>query len=66
MPQPWGTSRPFNIKLKSLRLGDFTFEDVRELYGQHTAETGQRFAAGAVEHAFELSGGQPWLALPPV
>jgi hypothetical protein len=56
-----GTSSPFNIKLKSLRLGDFSREEVAALYGQHTADTGQVFAAGAVDHAFELTGGQPWL-----
>jgi len=56
-----GTSSPFNIKVESLRLGDFTLEDVSTLYGQHTTETGQQFAPGAVEHAYELTGGQPWL-----
>jgi hypothetical protein len=56
-----GTSSPFNIKLESLRLGDFDADEVAELYGQHTAETGQEFAPGAVEHAFELTAGQPWL-----
>ncbi|WP_200931395.1 AAA family ATPase [Frankia sp. R43] len=56
-----GTSSPFNIKLKSLRLGDFTAGEVTDLYGQHTTDTGQRFAPGAVDHAYELTGGQPWL-----
>ncbi|WP_462188644.1 MULTISPECIES: ATP-binding protein [unclassified Frankia] len=60
-PSRLGTSSPFNIKLKSLRLGDFTADEVAELYGQHTAATGQPFAPGAVEHAYELTGGQPWL-----
>jgi len=60
-PTRLGTASPFNIKLESLRLGDFTFDEVAELYGQHTAETGQVFAPGAVEHAFGLTGGQPWL-----
>ena len=32
----------FNIKAKSLRLGDFTESEVRSLLGQHTEETGQR------------------------
>jgi hypothetical protein len=45
----------------SLRLGDFTLDEVAALYGQHTSDTGQPFAQGAVEHAFELTGGQPWL-----
>jgi len=42
-----------------LRLGDFSLDDVIALYGQHTADTGQIFADGAVEHAFALTGGQP-------
>jgi hypothetical protein len=41
-PNRLGTASPFNIKLVSMRLGDFDFDDVAELYGQHTAETGQR------------------------
>ncbi|WP_239346430.1 AAA family ATPase [Frankia sp. CIT1] len=56
-----GTSSPFNIKLKSLRLGDFTPGEVADLYGQHTTDTGQQFAPGAVDHAYELTSGQPWL-----
>jgi hypothetical protein len=60
-PSRLGTASPFNIKLKSLRLGDFNCEEVRELYSQHTAETGQPFTNEAVARAFELTAGQPWL-----
>jgi AAA domain len=60
-PNRLGTASPFNIKLKSLRLGDFTPDEVRELYAQHTAETGQEFMPDAVERAIELTAGQPWL-----
>ncbi|WP_322762444.1 AAA family ATPase, partial [Frankia sp. Cr2] len=60
-PNRLGTASPFNIKLKSLRLGDFTAAEVAELYGQHTAETGQEFTPMAVERAVELTAGQPWL-----
>nr|WP_322779026.1 AAA family ATPase [Frankia sp. Cas4] len=60
-PSRLGTSSPFNIKLESLRLGDFTAEEVAELYGQHTADTGQEFTPAAVARAFELTAGQPWL-----
>jgi hypothetical protein len=60
-PSTLGTSSPFNIKLESLRLGDFTPDEVHRLYGQHTAETGQEFTPGAVERAIELTAGQPWL-----
>lgn len=56
-----GSSSPFNIKLESLLLRDFTAEEVAELYAQHTAETGQLFTDEAVEMAFELTLGQPWL-----
>ena len=51
----------FNIKAESLRLGDFTEDEVRALLGQHTAETGQEFEAAAVERIWELTAGQPWL-----
>ncbi|HEU4412390.1 MAG TPA: AAA family ATPase [Polyangiaceae bacterium] len=60
-PGRLGTSSPFNIKVESLRLGDFSADEVRELYGQHTADTGQAFTEGALARAFELTAGQPWL-----
>ena len=56
-----GSPSPFNVLVKSLSLGNFTASQVAELYGQHTADTGQPFAPGAVELAYELTGGQPWL-----
>ncbi|WP_322779966.1 ATP-binding protein [Frankia sp. Cas4] len=56
-----GGPSPFNIIVESLRLGNFTLDEVRDLYGQHTADTGQMFTPEAVELAFELTGGQPWL-----
>lgn len=40
---------------------DFTPDQVAELYGQHTAETGQEFEPAAIQRAFEASQGQPWL-----
>ncbi|QTA83313.1 Uncharacterized protein dnl_57130 [Desulfonema limicola] len=51
----------FNIKAKSLRLGDFTKEETKILYQSHTEETGQIFAKGALDAVWELSEGQPWL-----
>lgn len=57
----FGTASPFNIKVRSLTMESFTREEVGELYGQHTAETGQRFEPDAVDRAFELTCGQPWL-----
>lgn len=52
---------PFNVAVDSLRLGDFTKAEIAELYGQHTADTGQEFTPEAVERAFFYSQGQPWL-----
>ncbi|MCL5436279.1 MAG: AAA-like domain-containing protein [Candidatus Dependentiae bacterium] len=51
----------FNIKAESLRLSDFTAAQVRELYLQHTAATGQVFTDEAIDYAFEQTQGQPWL-----
>lgn len=55
------TSSPFNIKVASLTLDNFTADEVRTLYGQHTAETGQPFTPEACQRAYELTQGQPWL-----
>jgi hypothetical protein len=51
----------FNIKAKSLRLGDFDAGDVATLLGQHTAETGQPFTVEALQRVWYLTQGQPWL-----
>lgn len=56
-----GTSSPFNVKVESLTLPNFTAAEVAELYAQHTEETGQRFTPEAIARASELTGGQPWL-----
>jgi hypothetical protein len=55
------TSSPFNIKVRSFTLSNFTLEDVRNLYQQHTEATGQIFTPEAVDLAFDLTQGQPWL-----
>ncbi len=51
----------YNIKAKSLRLGDFDEADVRALLGQHTAQTRQRFTDDALAAVWDQSRGQPWL-----
>ena len=51
----------FNIKARSLRLGDFGRDEVGTLLGQHTAETGQRFTPEAVAAVWDQTRGQPWL-----
>jgi hypothetical protein len=55
------TASPFNIKVESLTLGNFSCEDVQSLYQQHTDATGQLFTPEAIHKAFELTDGQPWL-----
>jgi len=60
-PDRLGTSSPFNIKVASLTLDNFTFADVRDLFLQHTRATGQNWTKQAIRRAFELTGGQPWL-----
>ncbi|MFG1708670.1 hypothetical protein ACFLIM_36280 [Nonomuraea sp. M3C6] len=52
---------PFTIITESLCLGDFTTDQIAELYDQHTQATGQEFTKDAVERVFELTQGQPWL-----
>ena len=56
-----GTASPFNIKVGSFTLENFTLDDVAELVGQHTDETGQGFELDAIAKVWELSRGQPWL-----
>ncbi|MBF0205880.1 MAG: AAA-like domain-containing protein [Oligoflexia bacterium] len=51
----------FNIKSESIRMADFTFEQVKQLYLQHTQATGQKFDNDAIDYAFEITQGQPWL-----
>ncbi|MCB9542823.1 MAG: ATP-binding protein [Myxococcales bacterium] len=60
-PQHLGSSSPFNIKTRSLRLHDFTVDDIRALYGQHTADGGPRYTDDAIDAVARLTGGQPWL-----
>jgi hypothetical protein len=51
----------FNVKAVSLRLGDFTEAEVRDLLGQHAADTGQRWTDDATDEVWRLTQGQPWL-----
>lgn len=51
----------FNIKTMSLRLGNFTKEEIHELYMQHTQETGQRFDETCFPMIWKATEGQPWL-----
>lgn len=51
----------FNIAVESLTLGNFSWDEIRALYEQHTAETGQRFDDEVYPLVWELTQGQPWL-----
>ena len=51
----------FNIKTESLRLGNFSKEEIHELYMQHTRETGQVFDEACFPMVWEATEGQPWL-----
>ena len=51
----------FNIKAKSLRLGNFSKEEIHKLYMQHTRETGQEFNEACFPMIWNATEGQPWL-----
>ena len=51
----------FNIKAESLRLGNFSREEIHELYMQHTEETGQQFDEACFPLIWRATEGQPWL-----
>jgi len=51
----------FNIKSESLRLGNFSKEEIRELYMQHTRETGQQWDEACFPMVWQATEGQPWL-----
>ena len=56
-----GQASPFNIITEVLPMRLFSEAEMRALYAQHTAETGQVFEEDALAEAFRLSGGQPYL-----
>jgi hypothetical protein len=51
----------FNIKAESLRLGNFSREEIHTLYMQHTQATGQVFDDACFPMVWEATEGQPWL-----
>lgn len=51
----------FNIKAESLRLGNFSKEEIHELYMQHTSATGQEFDEACFPLIWDATEGQPWL-----
>jgi hypothetical protein len=55
-----GRGSPFNI-VEFLTVTNFTREEIRVLYSQHTTETGQRFSDDALAFVWDQTRGQPWL-----
>lgn len=51
----------FNIKAESLRIGNFSQDDIRALFEQHTTETGQQFEEPIFDRLWDDTAGQPWL-----
>ena len=51
----------FNINSATITIDNFTKEQVKELYLQHTKETGQKFNEDALDKVFYWTNGQPWL-----
>lgn len=51
----------FNIKAASLRMANFTPEETRALWLQHTADTGQVFEEAIFPELWLDTEGQPWL-----
>jgi hypothetical protein len=58
---PPNPGSPFNIKADSAILGNFSRENVGQLFAQRTAETGQAITDEALDYVWEQSGGQPWI-----
>ena len=56
-----GSASPFNIVKTALTLRCFTRDEIAELYGQHTADTGQVFTEAAIDRVHYWTEGQPWL-----
>ena len=56
-----GSGSPFNVKAKSLRIGNFSREQIAELLGQYTDDGGQEFTGEIIDLFFSYTGGQPWL-----
>lgn len=51
----------FNIKAESIRMGNFTQDEIKTLYLQHTANQGQAFDADIFPMLWADTKGQPWL-----
>ena len=59
--QSTGEASPFNVITEAMTIRAFNEGEMRELYRQHTDETGQVFEEAALKQAWEYSQGQPYL-----
>ena len=59
--QSTGEASPFNVITEAMTVSLFTEAEMRELYRQHTDETGQAFEEDALAKAWDYSRGQPYL-----
>lgn len=59
--RPFGSSLLRDFPAEPFTLRNFLSAEVAELYTQHTGDTGQVFEDAALERAFDLTQGQPWL-----
>jgi hypothetical protein len=51
----------FNIKAESLTLGNFSFDECKKLWLQHTEHTGQKIEESIYNKLWSDTQGQPWL-----
>ena len=51
----------FNIKAESIRMGNFSYDECKQLWLQHTTETGQTFDEKIWDRLWSDTKGQPWL-----
>jgi hypothetical protein len=56
-----GSKSPFNIIEDSFTLENFTNKEIKNLYKQHTDETGQIHGEQAIDFIHKQTDGQPWL-----
>jgi hypothetical protein len=58
---PVNPGSPFNIKIDSATIGNFSRDNVEKLFAQRTEETGQTITEEALGYVWEQSHGQPWI-----
>jgi hypothetical protein len=56
-----GLCSAFNIVKETFVLANFTRDEIKILYDQHTEASGQTFLDAAIDRAWYWSEGQPWL-----